>query len=476
MMDFMSPLPPANLLWKNLIVCQHQRRRKFFAYDGLGLPRAAARRSMSTTNITSQPLAAPSTLRRQLPAWLTGAACAAVPVSIAGSQILLAAAALALAARGTADTGGRAGHRAGWLPQSWAWPLAGFIIWTALSLAFSDTPAAGLSQIRKLILLGVIPLAYAAYRSPEQIQWTVRATLFTGAASAAWGLMQFASEYQYLAAQELSFYENYITHQITGFMSHWMTYGGQLMLILLGLATTIFFPPGRGRRERLLASVGFVLAGTALLAAFTRGAWLGALVGLTYLTYSYRKWLVPLVPVAVLIISLAAPDALRKREESIVEPASDSSIQSRLVMARTGLGMIADHPLFGVGPERVAPYFEMYRPHGITLPDAWYGHLHNSFMQFAAERGLPALFFFLWLLLEMLRANYGLLGQPVESVSTRLARTAVAGTLAMGVLGVFEYNFGDSEVLMLFLFFVTLPLAARRLESPADSVAGGVSP
>lgn len=425
---------------------------------------------MKTADITSNQGTDATPLRQNLPAWLTGAACAAVPVSIAGSEILLAAAALSLAFRGadgsTANGASRAA-RSGWLPASWIWPLAGFILWTVLSLAFSDAPAAGLSQIRKLVLLGVIPLAYTAFRSAQQIEWTARATLLTGSASAGWGLMQFASEYRYLSAQNLPFYENYITHQITGFMSHWMTYGGQLMLILLGLATAIFFRPGR---ERLLSSVGFVLAGTALLAAFTRGAWLGALTGLTYLTFTYRKWLVPLVPVGVLIISLAAPDALRKRETSIVEPASDSSIQSRLVMARTGLGMIADHPLFGVGLERVAPYFEMYRPREITLPAAWYGHLHNSFMQYAAERGLPALFFFVWLLLEMLRANFRLTLEAARAgigaaISLRLARAAVAGTLGMGVLGVFEYNFGDSEVLMLFLFFVTLPLAARRLES-----------
>ena len=58
-----------------------------------------------------------------------------------------------------------------------------------------------------------------------------------------------------------------------------------------------------------------------------------------------------------------------------------------------------------------------------------------------------------------------------DALSVRLARVAVAGTLAMGVLGVFEYNFGDSEVLILYLFFATLPLAARRLEEKISEPA-----
>ena len=35
----------------------------------------------------------------------------------------------------------------------------------------------------------------------------------------------------------------------------------------------------------------------------------------------------------------------------------------------------------------------------------------------------------------------------------------------------FEYNFGDSEFLMLFLVLVTLPFAAARTDAPARPAA-----
>ena len=38
---------------------------------------------------------------------------------------------------------------------------------------------------------------------------------------------------------------------------------------------------------------------------------------------------------------------------------------------------------------------------------------------------------------------------------------------AMLAAGLFEYNFGDSEFLMLFLVLVTLPYAAERAPAPA---------
>jgi hypothetical protein len=43
-----------------------------------------------------------------------------------------------------------------------------------------------------------------------------------------------------------------------------------------------------------------------------------------------------------------------------------------------------------------------------------------------------------------------------------LVTGALACTVAMLAAGMFEYNFGDSEFLMLFLVLVTLPYAAER--------------
>jgi hypothetical protein len=43
-----------------------------------------------------------------------------------------------------------------------------------------------------------------------------------------------------------------------------------------------------------------------------------------------------------------------------------------------------------------------------------------------------------------------------------LAAVALGAMAAMLTAGLFEYNFGDSEFLMLFLILLTLPFAADR--------------
>ena len=43
-----------------------------------------------------------------------------------------------------------------------------------------------------------------------------------------------------------------------------------------------------------------------------------------------------------------------------------------------------------------------------------------------------------------------------------LATVGLASVISMAAAGMFEYNFGDSEFLMLFLGLITLPYAAAR--------------
>jgi hypothetical protein len=83
--------------------------------------------------------------------------------------------------------------------------------------------------------------------------------------------------------------------------------------------------------------------------------------------------------------------------------------------------------------------------------------------QIAAERGLPALAIWTWFIAALVAALFRLFRQGHERV---LSATALAAIGAMLAAGLFEYNFGDSEFLMLFLVLVTLPFAARRSDGP----------
>jgi O-antigen ligase len=86
------------------------------------------------------------------------------------------------------------------------------------------------------------------------------------------------------------------------------------------------------------------------------------------------------------------------------------------------------------------------------LPHGWYGHLHNVYLQYAAERGVPALVFVIWFigktLFDFVRSASR---QGRASSRVYVLHGAVAAILAVLAAGWFEYNLGDSEVLTMFL-------------------------
>ena len=140
----------------------------------------------------------------------------------------------------------------------------------------------------------------------------------------------------------------------------------------------------------------------------------------------------------------------------------DPTVSDRVTMLHIGERMILAHPLAGVGPNMVQRLYVEYRgedtlvgPDGVVHINP---HLHNNPLQIAAERGLPALVLWLWFIVALVTDGWA---KFVRGEHRALAATALATVVALLTAGLFEYNFGDSEVLMLFLIIVTLPAAAE---------------
>jgi len=128
--------------------------------------------------------------------------------------------------------------------------------------------------------------------------------------------------------------------------------------------------------------------------------------------------------------------------------------------------MIRERPLQGQGPNMVELRYPLYR-----VPEAWrytVPHLHDAFLQVAAERGVPALLALLLMLgLPAARA----LGGYRREGGRRGPRAdlwlgVLGGLVAFSVAGLFEDNWGDVEVQRLVLLLLAVPYG---LEAAAES-------
>jgi O-antigen ligase len=156
---------------------------------------------------------------------------------------------------------------------------------------------------------------------------------------------------------------------------------------------------------------------------------------------------------------------------SIVDP-SDPTSSERVHMWRSGLAMARDHPLTGVGPRQVGKIYPRY-----AAPEVTHKHrraLHSTPIQLLVERGVvglaawaaifAAFFAHAWPLARRLAAD----ADPRHAIVTG-AIAAVTGFL---VAGLTEYNFGDSEVLMLVMLVMSLPLVIESEVARSDIGAG----
>ncbi|MGI9073491.1 MAG: O-antigen ligase family protein [Bryobacteraceae bacterium] len=382
------------------------------------------------------------------------AAAALIHVSIAASQVLLGLGILLLLVfRQRLE-----------FPRIWI-PLVLFIFWTALADLFSPDPWGGRAQIKKFFVFLFIPLIYGVFaRDFGKVFYLMIAWTATATASGFWGLIQFVMKYEHDKLAPEGFYVAYLRRRITGFESHWMTFGAlQLSVFSLLLAQGFF----SNRKMPAWAYSSLAVLSAAILLGWTRSIWLAAIPSTLYLVWFWRPKMTLAVPLIAVLAFLIAPQTTRDRMMSLIEPRADvDSNRHRIVTFRTGIEMIKAHPWFGLGPEQIRRSFASYVPADIQrpLPVGYYGHLHNIYVQYAAERGVPALLLILWLIgMTIWDCFRGILRAGREpSQQLFVLHGSIAVTIGILVGGLFEYNLGDSEVLMMFLSVVGLAYAAAH--------------
>ncbi len=370
---------------------------------------------------------------------LVAISLAATPVSIFTAQLALYASVVVWLMVST-----RAGR---WRDvPAFMLPLTVYAGWTMVSAAASVNPMASFADTKQLLLFLMVPVV-ATFARGTRATRVVDGIIAVGSAAALYGILQ----YSVLGYDSLE-------NRAVGFLSHWMTFSGVLMLIT-GAALARLLYAGR---EWIWPAIAVPALVVALFYTYTRNAMVG-LVAAIGILMAERNWRLLLgLPVLGLIFLVIAPSAIISRVQSIGD-LTDPTNRDRFAMLRSGVRMVQDDPLTGVGPDSVKLVYARYRDATYAVNDI-NPHLHNVPMQIAAERGLPALAFWLWF---VVLASRDLWRQLRRDDNRAVAGAGVAAMVAMLVAGLFEYNFGDSEFLMLFLGLITLPYAAAFGAPPA---------
>jgi probable O-glycosylation ligase (exosortase A-associated) len=160
--------------------------------------------------------------------------------------------------------------------------------------------------------------------------------------------------------------------------------------------------------RRLVSAVALGLLGIAFVWSGSRGGFLALVAVAAFLLLQYRaipmRWrMLTTAALAVLFVSTASGTFWDKMK-TVVEPGEDYNLTSdagRIAIWQRGMGYMLEYPLLGVGPGNF-PTAEGTISSVAQRTPSWRGvrwsAAHNSFVQVAAELGIPGLVLFLGML------------------------------------------------------------------------------
>jgi O-antigen ligase len=397
------------------------------------------------------PAAERSRARRLLDALLlvlaVGLAC-----SISLSEITLAVMAVILLVRARPDRS--------WLRAPLAAPVLAFAGWTLVTAALSAQPADSFRYAKNLLVLAAFWVVLAALPDAAGARRFATAVFVAVSVVALLAIVQVAGcgpeggleHTPQVPLIAVYFKKCYRAH---GFYSIYMTLAGVLTMVL-----ALTLPRLRSLGRRLLPGAAWAGCAVALALTEVRGAWIAFVGGVAVAAALGRRVRYVLALVLLPLAALAFPH-VQERLRSIGDSA-DVTARERLVMWSTGLHLVREHPIAGIGPGQVKAVYPTRAPADAIRRHT--SHLHDTPLQIAVERGLVGLALWLWIFVAFFRGAGGELRRlPREAAADRaLVLGALAAVTAFLVGGLFEYNFGDTEVLLVALSVMALPFVVGR--------------
>jgi O-antigen ligase len=323
-----------------------------------------------------------------------------------------------------------------------------WLVALAIAALAAEDPGGSVQRVTKGFLLAIVPLAAYHGRDPKLARRAIAVLLVSAAAATVFALVKFALQ------------GGAFPVRVRGAVGHPLTYGGQAMLLAILAGALVL--RSRDRRWIAASCVLLALLVPALLGSYTRSAWIGTLVGLAVLIGSTRARWLPALLGAALILVLVMPGGYRERALSVFHPHNVWN-RERIILWDAGWRMFRDHPVTGVGLEDLKPWVARYRSPEAHEPP--HGHMHNVYLQVLVTMGVIGFAAFVFLVTALWRTAARRLrvdarAGDADPFGMALRIATVAALAGFLVAGLFEWNFGDEELLDFLFTLIGLAWAA----------------
>ncbi len=252
-----------------------------------------------------------------------------------------------------------------------------------------------------------------------------------------------------------------VNGRVKGTRAHPITYAEGLLFPLAYTLAQIKENRSRDWWKWPLAQAVIVVA---LLISLSRGSWIATVcMGVASVVIDGDLKLLKRLGLLYFPIGLLFfMPVFRNRARSIFDRAYQPNAE-RIEMWHVGRRIVRDYPFLGVGPGNIPLVSSKYQSEERRREGPW-GHLHDTYINVAAERGLIGLIVFvvfIGVLTRQLWQGYRWANSQEDSQRRVLILAALFSVVGWLVAGITETIYHDSNILMMFYFVMGLGIGAR---------------
>lgn len=245
------------------------------------------------------------------------------------------------------------------------------------------------------------------------------------------------------------------------FFAYPLTTGQIKMMLILSVFPLLFVKEKFLIRKQYL----FLLLSPVILSMLltqSRNVFLAVFISLiVFGIFFNRKFLLSFV-IVLILAWIFVPSEYQSRIKSIGDTEHPSN-KSRLMMWDVGLQMFFKHPLTGVADSHIKEVYKLYKT---PESEAEGSHLHNNFIMILATTGIFGFLSYVGMLLSIFISQIkAYLKEKESEVDKALLFGSILVMISFNVAGLFEWCFGDHEVMTVFFFLISVPFIIYKLKN-----------
>lgn len=231
----------------------------------------------------------------------------------------------------------------------------------------------------------------------------------------------------------------------------------EYLIMMIPLSISLMWHSKKLYKKVLFLGTSLVLI-LAIVLTMSRGGWLGfAFSALVFILLVDKRFLLSIIPITLAGVYLL-PQTYLNRILSIGN-FNDSSNAYRLKMWEITMEIIGDYPLAGVGFGHL-PFKQTFETYIRTMPTY---HAHNTFLEIAAELGIPGLIAFVILIFVVFKYSIKELIKKEHTYISIISAGVLSGLAGVLAHGAVENVLYLTRIIFSFWMLIGLLLVLLRL-------------